>query len=374
MTDPDSDVSPQPRRLLLVGLGGAMLAAALGMGAPHNGAVWRLPQVLEERVATALLASGHAGLDVEMNGQRAILRGIIEDDGDIAGARRAALRAAGAGGPWAGGITSVDVSETNIGTFERPYLWSVRREASRLVLSGAAPSETARADLLGAAARAFPNLAAADEMHVAGGAPSPFFSNVAGISVRLLAGLHNGEVRIVDAQIVVIGDGDQAGIDAFRATLANPPAPFRARFDVTIDGLDAEHPELQGLNLASGDSETCEQGFDRLMEGNFINFATGSAAIDPASREVLDGLATVALRCDRFSIEVAGHTDDQGGRAMNMELSARRADAVAAYLAGQGVARSRLSARGYGPDRPRVSNANAAGQAQNRRIEFYVRG
>jgi outer membrane protein OmpA-like peptidoglycan-associated protein len=46
------------------------------------------------------------------------------------------------------------------------------------------------------------------------------------------------------------------------------------------------------------------------MEGNVINFATGSATVDPSSRPVLDTLASVALRCDRFNIEVAGHTDN----------------------------------------------------------------
>ena len=49
-----------------------------------------------------------------------------------------------------------------------------------------------------------------------------------------------------------------------------------------------------------------------------------------------------------------------------------RADAVANYLTAQGVARARLRAQGYGPDRPRVSNATPTGQAVNRRIEFYV--
>jgi OOP family OmpA-OmpF porin len=141
---------------------------------------------------------------------------------------------------------------------------------------------------------------------------------------------------------------------------------------LTIDGLDLDNPELQGLNLASGDAETCERAFDRMMERNVINFAQGSAAIDPSSRQILNALASVALRCDRFSIEVAGHTDNQGGRELNMDLSRARADAVAAYLSGQGVSRSRLTARGYGPDRPRMSNASAAGQAANRRIEFYV--
>jgi OOP family OmpA-OmpF porin len=236
------------------------------------------------------------------------------------------------------------------------------------------PSEGARALLVTLAAESFPTLERVDEMRVAGGAPSPDFTDVAGQAIRLLAGLRNGEVRVVDAQIAVIGDGDQAGVDALGAAFADPPAPFRARLAVTIDGLDVEHPELQGLDLAIGDAGTCERAFARLMESNVINFATGSAAIDPSSRQVLDGLASVALRCDRFSIEVAGHTDNQGARELNMDLSRARADAVAAYLVGQGVARSRLSARGYGPDRPRANNATVAGQAANRRIEFNVGG
>jgi outer membrane protein OmpA-like peptidoglycan-associated protein len=44
------------------------------------------------------------------------------------------------------------------------------------------------------------------------------------------------------------------------------------------------------------------------------------------------------------------------------------------YLISQGVARERLTARGYGPDRPRESNATEDGRAANRRIEFNVSG
>jgi OmpA-OmpF porin, OOP family len=367
-----NESNDRSRMTLWIGVGGALVAALLGLFAPHDGAVWRTQSVLRQHVATALLASGQAGLEVEMDGQRAILRGLVEDEADIAEARRAALTAAGPGGAWSGGVTSVDASAVSVGAFERPYLWSARREEARIVLSGAVPSGNARAALMAAAAEAFPMAEAIDEMRIAGGAPSPAFTDVAREAVRLLAGLQTGEARIVDAQIVFIGDGGQEAVDALQAAFAEPPAPFRSRLAVTIDGLDVEHPELQGLNLVGGDAETCERAFDRLMERNVINFAPGSAAIDPSSRAILDSLASVALRCDRFSIEVAGHTDNQGGREMNMELSRARADAVANHLAEQGVARSRLSARGYGPDRPRASNATPAGQAANRRIEFYV--
>lgn len=369
-----SDIIAPPRLMLLTGVGGALLAMLIGMLGPHNGSVWRVPAVLKERVATALSAEGFPGLDVAMSGQRVILRGIVEDEADIEAARRAALTAAGGGGLWPGGVTSVNTASLRVGNFERPYAWSVKREASRVVLSGAVPSENARVELMSAASQAFEGTEAVDDMHVAGGAASPLFSDMAHRAVRAVAELSTGEARIIDNQIVVIGDGAQANVTRVHDAFAEMPAPFRSRLAITVDGLDVDHPELQGLNLNDGNAETCERAFDRLMERNVITFAEGSAALAPASRTVLNSLASVALRCDRFSIEVAGHTDNTGDRAANMELSRRRADAVATYLAGQGVARERLSAHGYGPDRPRSSNATEAGQAANRRIEFYVSG
>ena len=370
----DEDREGWTRPALMIGAGGAVLAMLLGMLAPHGGAVWYAPRVIEQRVATALSAAGHPGLDVAMHGQRATLRGIVEDENDIAVIERTALTAAGPGGAWAGGVTSVDTSGVSVGAFARPYVFSARRDGRRVVLSGAAPSEGSKARILAAAERAFPSAEHVDGVRTAGGAPSPHFTAVAIEAVRALAHLSGGEVRMIDSQIVVIGDGTQQAVDAVRRALSDEPAPFETRFAVTIDGLDVEHPELQGLNLASAGAETCERAFERLMERNVITFASNSATIDPSSRQLLDALASVALRCDRYAIEVAGHTDNQGERELNMALSQRRADAVANYLATQGVDRSRLLARGYGPDRPRGENASPDGQAQNRRIEFYVSG
>lgn len=363
-----------PVSLMWIGAALAAVALIIGMAAPHEGSAWRLPAVLEERVATALITSGYGGLEIEMDGQRAVLRGIVEREQDKAGAQRAALSAAGAGGPWAGGVVSVDVSAVTVGEMQRPFTWSARRIGQRLELTGFTPSEQGKAAILEAAHAAFPNADTVDRMHVAGGAPSPSFVRTASQALRSLAALNTGEARIVDDAIVFIGDGNQASVTALRRVFAEPPAPFHSRLAVTVDGLDLDHPELQGLNLASGDAETCEHAFDRLMERNVINFDEGSAVVQPRSRPVLDSLASVALRCDRFRIEVAGHTDDTGARETNMELSRERADAVANYLAAQGVARTRLTARGYGPDRPRASNTTEAGQAANRRIEFYVTG
>jgi outer membrane protein OmpA-like peptidoglycan-associated protein len=362
------------RPLFVVGAGGALAVTLIGILGPHDGAAWRLPQVLQERVASALMTSGHAGVGVEMHGQDAVLHGIVADSSEIEAARTAAFGAIGPGGAWAGGITNVDAHDVKVGTFDKPFLWSAKRDGLRLELTGAVPSEAARSAIHAAANHAFPIDRVIDTMHVAGGAPSPYFTDVARTALNRLAPLGSGEVRIADDQLVFIGDGNPQAVSALGAAFADPPPPFRVRLDVTVDGLDTQYPELQGLNLNAGDAGTCTHAFQRLMERNVINFETGSADIDPSSRRVLDALASVALRCDRFSIEVAGFTDSQGARDMNMELSQRRADAVLRYLTSQGVSGDRLTAHGYGPDRPRADNATTQGQAANRRIEFNVTG
>jgi outer membrane protein OmpA-like peptidoglycan-associated protein len=357
---------------VLFWLFGAVVAALVGMFGPHDGSVFGLPRALEARIEAALSNAGMPGVEVIMDGQRASLYGVVGAEDRIAEARLLALGAAGAGGPWPGGVTHVDASGLSVGAFEQPYVWGVRRSGDSVVLVGAAPSAYARERIQEAAVRAFGAAAPVNSMHIAGGAAGPDFTDMAIAAVRALARLHVGEARIVDDRVVLIGDGDQSAVDAAHAAFIAPPPPFGARLALTIDGLDVEHPELQGLNLSAGDVEACSQAFTRMMERNVIQFAPGSAAIDPDSNEILDALASVTLRCDRFSIEVAGHTDNVGARALNMELSQARADAVANYLIGQGVTRDRLTARGYGPDRPRGSNASERGRALNRRIEFNL--
>jgi OOP family OmpA-OmpF porin len=353
--------------MMWIGAAGAVITALVGMFGAHDGSVWKMPHALGARVEEALTASGFGGVEVKMNGQQARLQGVVPDETSIAAAQRAAQGAAGAGGAWAGGVTNVDISGLKVGVTERPFSWRAYRQGARFILSGAAPSEQARSYLTSVAQAAFPNAEIIDDMHIAAGAPSPLWRDVAAKALRDLSKLRTGEVRIVDSQIVFLGEAPANVAESLRHDYVAPPSPFRARVD-----LDAE--ELQGMDLASGDAGACEAAFNRVMGNNVILFGPGSAAVDPQSRQLLDRLASVALRCDRFTIEVSGHTDNQGSRPLNMDLSQRRAQAVVQYLASQSVAADRLRAVGFGPDRPRASNASTQGQAANRRIEFKVEG
>lgn len=369
------DSEDEARPAFFGGLAAAIVAALFGMFGPHDGSIWRMPQVLQAHVARALEAAHLPGLEVEMHGQRAALAGVVASREAIAEAQATALTAAGSGGPWAGGVTTIDVSDLAVGEIEAPFEWRITKAERTVTLLGAAPSAPTRDALLVRARALFPNHDIIDRMRIVGGAPSSAWRRVATGAIEQLARLERGEVRMSDGAVVIIGEGERAGVTAVRSYYDAPlPSPFRARADVIVTGEPLAIPELADLDLSNAQPEVCAQAFQRIMTNNIINFASGSAELERESLPLLDNLASVALRCDRYEIEVAGHTDNQGPRELNLDLSRRRAEAVVAYLVGLNVSRERLRAIGYGPDQPVAPNATPGGQAANRRIVFTVRG
>jgi len=125
-----------------------------------------------------------------------------------------------------------------------------------------------------------------------------------------------------------------------------------------------------GAGAASG-VQAVAQGDIVVLKG--VNFASGSATLLPESMQVLDSIAGDLLDNPDLAIEVSGHTDNTGSAATNRRLSKQRAEAVRAYLIGKGIAASRLTAVGYGPDRPIASNKTEDGRAANRRVELKKR-
>ena len=105
-----------------------------------------------------------------------------------------------------------------------------------------------------------------------------------------------------------------------------------------------------------------------------IHFKTTSPRIDPASFTVLDSVAaTLETHMDIAQVEIGVHTDSRGSGAYNKKVSQARADAVLTYLKGKGLPRARLTAVGYGEERPIDTNRTAAGRARNRRVELVVK-
>lgn len=103
-----------------------------------------------------------------------------------------------------------------------------------------------------------------------------------------------------------------------------------------------------------------------------ITFDFGRAEVKPQFYNVLNTLASTLNQFPETRIQIAGHTDNVGSDAANMQLSQQRANSVRGYLANAGVMQQRMRSVGFGESRPIATNDTNAGRAQNRRVEITL--
>jgi OOP family OmpA-OmpF porin len=147
--------------------------------------------------------------------------------------------------------------------------------------------------------------------------------------------------------------------------------PLDSDADGVPDSLDKCPGTPAGMKVdASGCPKTVLKTGEASWTFNNIYFDFDKATILPASYGILDEITAALMAKPHLTVEVDGHTDSTGPHDYNMTLSDRRAKAVVDYLVGKGIKPSRLSSKGFGPDRPIADNATKLGRAKNRRVEF----
>jgi len=104
-----------------------------------------------------------------------------------------------------------------------------------------------------------------------------------------------------------------------------------------------------------------------------VYFESGRTEISINSKPYLNIIGKMLTKYPKLMIEIGGHTDNVGGYQSNLRLSTARAESVRQYLfqVAPELA-TRLTAIGYGPDKPKAENRTAAGRKVNRRVEMQV--
>jgi outer membrane protein OmpA-like peptidoglycan-associated protein len=105
----------------------------------------------------------------------------------------------------------------------------------------------------------------------------------------------------------------------------------------------------------------------------YVNFDTDKSTLKPDAAPQVAQVVALLKANPTLNVFVDGHTDNVGTAAANKSLSQARAQSVAQELVKQGIAASRLSARGFGPDVPIADNRLEEGRALNRRVELVKR-
>ena len=101
-----------------------------------------------------------------------------------------------------------------------------------------------------------------------------------------------------------------------------------------------------------------------------INFDTGKATLQAGSEAMLAEVVKLLKERTDWRFEIQGHTDNVGQKAVNLTLSEQRAKTVVDWLTTNGIAASRLVAKGYGDSNPVADNTSDEGRAKNRRVEL----
>jgi outer membrane protein OmpA-like peptidoglycan-associated protein len=104
-----------------------------------------------------------------------------------------------------------------------------------------------------------------------------------------------------------------------------------------------------------------------------IFFDVGKAELKDESVSELERILDLLTNNPGIKLQINGHTDNSGNAVTNKALSLKRAETVMAFLIKRGTETRRLTAVGFGQERPIVSNDDETGGREiNRRTEIEV--
>ncbi len=224
-----------------------------------------------------------------------------------------------------------------------------------------------------------------------GGRPEAVFQVIGGVRDSDGDGLSDWEELNIYFTDPLNPDTDGDGLSDYDEVRRHGTDPLNP--DTDGDGLsDYEEVSLYGTDPLKRDTdaggvddwhEIMVDGTDPLNPADdlqlhtlYLNFDYDQAIIRPEFRESLDVIGLTLSRDPDATARIEGHADrlQRSNPVYNQTLSERRAQAVKQYLADRaGIAPQRITAVGYGFQRPREPNDPVKGNPVNRRVEIYIR-
>jgi OmpA-OmpF porin, OOP family len=247
-----------------------------------------------------------------------------------------------------------------------------------------------------------------EETDVEGGKDHPLLSRMKNFYItEYLARYDEHEFTISDEEAKMV-EGDRTFI-AYRLKEGSPqvsPLQIRRNYSNALKTLGAtlirENDAYACWKLVKGDQEiwidlsiqndgwnydlnfvqiaamvqevTANEMLDALNKDGFIalyiNFDSGKYELKPEMKGTIDQIIALLKENEDLKVSIEGHTDNVGQPAANKTLSEQRARSVMNAVVEGGVDASRISAVGWGQERPIADNRGEEGRAKNRRVEI----
>ncbi|WP_196158633.1 OmpA family protein [Reinekea sp. G2M2-21] len=134
----------------------------------------------------------------------------------------------------------------------------------------------------------------------------------------------------------------------------------------------AKFVKVQSL-FTDNEADVYRKADDILINAHGFQFVSGRSEIESENFAMMDKIISAIREFPNSTIVVSGHTDSQGDGNSNKKLSQDRADKVAKFLLDVGgITSNRITAVGYGEEKPVSSNGTSAGRSSNRRVEIFI--
>ena len=153
----------------------------------------------------------------------------------------------------------------------------------------------------------------------------------------------------------------------------NKGCPWPDKDGDSVLDKDDKCPDVAGTVANMGCPEVTEEVQKKLNAyAKTILFDTGKSSIKAESTSVMVDIIQILGEYPNAKFTVEGHTDSQGRATTNQKLSESRANSVRDFLIEKGIGADRLTASGFGEDKPIATNKTRAGRKENRRVEINL--
>ncbi len=190
----------------------------------------------------------------------------------------------------------------------------------------------------------------------------------------------------IEAKIIYerLSDGEEMGITSSNATTGEYelllPAGEMYGIRAEADGFIAENTNIDLREYDAEADHTVEHKdlklvpieVEAVVVLNNVFFDFDKATLRSESYPELNRVIELLGERATVKIEISGHTDATGPESYNLGLSQRRAQSVANFITGKGIANDRIEVKYFGESAPAESNETREGRRKNRRVEFKI--
>ena len=182
----------------------------------------------------------------------------------------------------------------------------------------------------------------------------------------------NSKLTVLNNEVTLLGELKDANYKTLLDSIISR-SKINIKTDITLPGVSniADNKEI---NNPTSNINEVQLLINNILSAKKINFERRSTAITAESKTVVEEIAKILNDNPTLKVEISGHTDSRGRDSLNKKISQDRASSVRDILISLGINKDRVTAIGYGEEKPLVKDDENGLSEINRRVEFNILG